>query len=75
MSLIFVTVFKLNLILIIFRWGNHYCIFDIVLLFCLQIAASYGSTVCIFEPVQQQDQKDTSITVSRLYNPERKIKP
>ncbi|CAG09601.1 unnamed protein product, partial [Tetraodon nigroviridis] len=26
-----------------------------------QIAASYGSTVCIFEPVQQQDQKDPSL--------------
>lgn len=36
--------------------------------FVLQIAASYGSTVCIFEPVQQQDQKDTSLTVSRLHN-------
>ncbi|XP_029686148.1 dmX-like protein 1 isoform X2 [Takifugu rubripes] len=26
-----------------------------------QVAASYGSTVCIFEPVQHQDQKDTSL--------------
>ncbi|XP_037115641.1 dmX-like protein 1 isoform X2 [Syngnathus acus] len=27
-----------------------------------QIAASYGSIVCIFEPVQYPDQKDTSLT-------------
>ncbi|XP_019742626.1 dmX-like protein 1 isoform X1 [Hippocampus comes] len=27
-----------------------------------QIAASYGSIVCIFEPVQHPDQKDTSLT-------------
>ncbi|KAM9392555.1 dmX-like protein 1 isoform 2-T2 [Pholidichthys leucotaenia] len=27
-----------------------------------QIAASYGSNVCIFEPVQQPDQTDTSLT-------------
>nr|XP_061804527.1 dmX-like protein 1 [Nerophis lumbriciformis] len=27
-----------------------------------QIAASYGSVVCIFEPVQHSDQKDTSMT-------------
>ncbi|XP_062273548.1 dmX-like protein 1 isoform X3 [Scomber scombrus] len=27
-----------------------------------QIAASYGSTVCVFEPVQHPDQKDTSLT-------------
>ncbi|XP_045890266.1 dmX-like protein 1 isoform X1 [Micropterus dolomieu] len=27
-----------------------------------QIAASYGSTVCVFEPVQDPDQKDTSLT-------------
>lgn len=30
-----------------------------------QIAASYGSIVCVFEPVQYPDQKDTSLTVSR----------
>lgn len=30
----------------------------------LQIAASYGSIVCVFEPVWQPDQKDTSLTVS-----------
>uniref|UniRef100_A0A3Q1EFU0 Dmx like 1 n=1 Tax=Acanthochromis polyacanthus TaxID=80966 RepID=A0A3Q1EFU0_9TELE len=29
-----------------------------------QIAASYGSIVCVFEPVQHPDQKDTSLTVS-----------
>lgn len=33
---------------------------------CWQIAASYGSIVCVFEPVQHADQKDTSLTVSRL---------
>ncbi|XP_068560082.1 dmX-like protein 1 isoform X1 [Cebidichthys violaceus] len=27
-----------------------------------QIAASYGSIVCVFEPVQHPDQKDTSLT-------------
>ncbi|XP_076005529.1 dmX-like protein 1 [Genypterus blacodes] len=27
-----------------------------------QIAASYGSIVCVFEPIQQPDQKDTSST-------------
>ncbi|XP_026044529.1 dmX-like protein 1 isoform X2 [Astatotilapia calliptera] len=27
-----------------------------------QIAASYGSIVCVFEPVQQPDQKDSSLT-------------
>ncbi|KAK2837802.1 hypothetical protein Q5P01_015014 [Channa striata] len=27
-----------------------------------QIAASYGSTVCVFEPVQNADQKNTSLT-------------
>lgn len=34
--------------------------------FCLQIAASYGSIVCLFEPVQQPDEKDASLTVSSL---------
>uniref|UniRef100_A0A3Q2XH75 Dmx like 1 n=1 Tax=Hippocampus comes TaxID=109280 RepID=A0A3Q2XH75_HIPCM len=29
-----------------------------------QIAASYGSIVCIFEPVQHPDQKDTSLTLN-----------
>ncbi|XP_075875590.1 dmX-like protein 1 isoform X2 [Nelusetta ayraudi] len=29
-----------------------------------QIAASYGSIVCIFEPVQLQDQKEASLTVN-----------
>ncbi|XP_055367594.1 dmX-like protein 1 isoform X2 [Betta splendens] len=30
-----------------------------------QIAASYGSIVCVFEPVQHPDQKDASLTKSR----------
>uniref|UniRef100_A0A8C9ZUX1 Dmx like 1 n=1 Tax=Sander lucioperca TaxID=283035 RepID=A0A8C9ZUX1_SANLU len=29
-----------------------------------QIAASYGSIVCVFEPVQHPDQKDTSLTLN-----------
>lgn len=35
--------------------------------FCWQIAASYGSILCVFEPVQQPDQKDASLTVSSLH--------
>lgn len=42
---------------------KHVLMFNIPF-FCSQIAASYGSTVCVFEPVQDPDQKDTSLTVS-----------
>ncbi|TNN59143.1 DmX-like protein 1 [Liparis tanakae] len=31
-----------------------------------QIAASYGSIVCVFEPVQHPDQKDTSLTIFEM---------